>query len=111
MLARYSTIEEKPSLMERAGRHGMNLQSKQEVSFLFELLTEGTHEADIALVSSIGQDMRDALPGEGYFVQSVEPSGEAPRGGGEILVRFVTFVTNAAVSAWVHRDAVLADAA
>ncbi|HEY7418449.1 MAG TPA: hypothetical protein VH593_24930, partial [Ktedonobacteraceae bacterium] len=88
----------------------MNLQSKQEVNFLFELLTEGTYEADIALVNSIGQDVLDALRDEGYFVQSVAPPGGAPRGG-EILVQFVTFVTNVVVSVWVNRDAILADVA
>jgi hypothetical protein len=87
----------------------MNLQSKQEVSFVFELLTEGTHEADIALVNTIGQEVSTALQNEGGRVQSVSPPGAASRGG-EFLAGLVTFVATTAVSAWVHRDAVLADA-
>ncbi|HEY7419899.1 MAG TPA: hypothetical protein VH593_32275 [Ktedonobacteraceae bacterium] len=91
----------------------MSLQSKQEVAFLFELLTEGTHEADIALANAIEQEVSVALYDEGYRTQSGGPpltlEESLPRGGA-FLTQFITFVTNAAVAAWVYRDTVLADA-
>jgi hypothetical protein len=78
-------------------------QSEHQVTILFELISEGSNEVDLALVNAVGRDVTNALQNDGALVQSVE-TGAGARGG-EFLVQVITTVTTIAADAWAYKDA------
>lgn len=78
-------------------------QSEHQVTILFELISEGSNEVDLALVNAVGRDVTNALQNDGALVQSVETGASAR--GGEFLVEVITTVTTIAADAWAYKDA------